>query len=201
MPKRSQGFIGFESNLVFEREMKKGLGGAGSNQYFYNTSYGLYDWFSFDGKLGMGDAEFDTREAGKLDFGSGFSGGYGARFKIYNNQENGIKTIFGFHHISAHPPKETVNDVKYGAIWDEWQFSLLASKAIGSLEPYLGVKTSQLFIIRKDNVTTKSAWNGARNHVGVFAGASIDLPKNWLLNIDGRFIDETALSAAISYKL
>lgn len=201
MPKRSQWFIGFEGNLVFKREMKKNLGDAESNQYFYNASYGLYDWFSFDGKLGMGDAEFDTREAGKLDFGSGFSGGYGARFRIYNNQENMIKAIFGFHHISAHPPKEVIHNMKYAAIWDEWQVSLLLSKAIGKIEPYVGVKASELFIIRKDNITDEWAWNGAKDHVGIFAGAAIDLPKNWLLDVEGRFIDETALSVALSYKL
>lgn len=201
MPKRSQWFIGFESNLVFEREMKKNLGDASSRQYFYNTSYGLYDWFSFDGKLGMGDTKFEPGDTGKLDFDSGFAGAYGARFKIYNNEEKNIRAIFGFQHISAHPPKKVVHNMKYAAIWDEWQFSLLLSKAFGRIEPYAGVKASQLFIIRKDNVTDKSTWNGARRHFGIFGGASVDLPKNWLLNIDGRFIDENALSAAISYKL
>ena len=201
MPKRSQWFIGFETNLVFKRAMNKNLGDAESNQYFYNTSYGLYDWFSFDGKLGMGDTEFDTREAGKLDFGSGLSGGYGARVRLYNNKENGTRAIFGFHHISAHPPKETVDSVKYAAIWDEWQVSLLLSKAIGMIEPYVGVKASELFIIRKDNITDEWAWNGARRHFGAIAGLAIELPHNWNLDVEGRFIDETALSVALSYKL
>jgi len=201
MPKRGQWYIGFETNLVFERAIRKELGKAESNQYFYNASYGLYDWLSFDGKLGAGDVEFDTKEAGHLDFDCGLSGAYGLRFKIYNDASKGLRAIFGFQHISAHPPKEEVNNVKYHAIWDEWQFSLLLSKELKHLQPYLGVKESQLYIIRKDNLQSDWAWNGARRHFGIITGSKIDILKNLYLNLEGRFIDETAVSAALSYKL
>lgn len=201
MPKRGQWYIGFETNLVFERDMHKGLGEAESNQYFYNTSYGVYDWLSFDGKLGVGDTEFDTVETGHLDFDSGFAGAYGLRFRIYNDESKKVKAIFGFQHISAHPPHETVNDVKYTAIWDEWQFSLLISKAYGRFEPYLGLKASQLYLIRKDNVEKSWSWNGSEDHFGVVLGSHIDLSENLYINVDGRFIDENAFSTALTYKL
>lgn len=201
MPKRNQWYMGFETLLVFKRDMHKALGEAKSSQYFLNTSYGIYDWFSFDGKLGAGDVEFDTREAGRLDFDFGFAGAYGVRFKIYNDQPKRIKAIFGFQHISAHPPKEEVNNVKYSAIWDEWQLSLLVSKGIGKIDPYLGVKASQLYIIRKDNMQSDWSWNGARDHFGIIVGSNVDLLRNWYFNLEGRFIDETAISMALSYKL
>ena len=201
MPKRGQWYMGFETNLVFEREMRKALGDAESRQYFLNTSYGIYDWFSFDGKLGAGDVEFDTREAGRLDYKYGFSGAYGVRFKIYNDDSKRIRAILGFQHISAHPPGKEVNNVKYSAIWDEWQFSLLLAKGFGRFEPYLGIKTSQLYILRKDNLQDDWTWNGAKGHFGIVAGSKIDIFKNLYLDLEGRFIDETAFSAALSYKL
>ncbi|MCM8781909.1 MAG: hypothetical protein NC828_02520 [Candidatus Omnitrophica bacterium] len=201
MPRRGQWYIGFETNLVSKRDMRKGLGEAETDQYFYNASYGLYDWFSFDGKLGGGDIEFDTKEAGHLDFDLGFAGAYGARFKIYNDEAEKIRAIFGFQHISVHPPKEKVGSVEYRAIWDEWQFSLLLSKAIRQFEPYLGIKASQLNIIRKDNFEDAWAWNGSRRHFGIVTGSKIDIFKNCYLDLEGRFIDETAFSAALSWQL
>ncbi|MBI4336151.1 MAG: hypothetical protein HY589_05795 [Candidatus Omnitrophica bacterium] len=201
MPRRGQWYIGFEGNAVFEREMNKNLGEAETNQYFYNASYGLYDWLSFDGKLGAGDLEFDTRETGRLDYSSGFSGAYGLRFKIYDDEAGRLRAIFGFHHISAHPPGEKVNEVKYTAIWDEWQISLLLAKGVGRLNPYFGVKASQVFLIRRDSLQSDWSWNGAKDHFGVITGSNINLLKNWYLNLEARFIDETALSAALSYKL
>jgi len=201
MPKRGQWFMGFEANVVSSRDMKKGLGDAETRQFFYDGSYGIYDWFSFDGRLGIGDAEFDTLDAGRFDLGFGFAGAYGARVRLYNDEKERIKVVFGFQHISAHPPKEDKNSVKYGAIWDEWQFSLLASKAAGRFEPYLGVKASQLYIIRRDNNQNDWAWNGAKRHFGVVAGSCIDISKNWYLDIEGRFIDETAFSAALNCRV
>lgn len=193
--------MGFEVNSVFERKMNKNLGDAKTSQYFYNASYGIYDWFSFDGKLGVGDLEFDTREAGRLDMDYGFSGAYGMRFRIYNNEEKALRGVLGFQHISAHPPREEVNNVKYSAIWDEWQLSFLMAKDFGRFDPYAGIKASQVYIIRKDNVQDKWAWNGARDHFGVFVGSRVDIGKNWYLDLEGRFIDETAASVAVSYKL
>ncbi|MDD5449467.1 MAG: hypothetical protein PHO42_02590 [Candidatus Omnitrophica bacterium] len=200
MPKRGQWFMGFEANYVFGREMPKGLGDARARQFFYNASYGIYDWLSFDGKLGAGDIAFDTVGQGRLKYDVGFSGAYGLRFRIYNNEPERMRGILGFQHISAHPPSEKINDVNYTAIWDEWQCSLLFSKGFWRLDPYIGVKVSQLYIIRKDSVEESWSWNGAKDHFGLIAGSKFNLPKNWYLDVEGRFIDETALSAALSYK-
>jgi len=191
--------MGFEANIVFDRHMRKRLGGTETTQFFYDGSYGIYDWFSFDGRLGVGNTKFDTIEAGRLDYDFGFAGAYGARFRIYNNEGKKLTGIFGFQHISAHPPKKEAGSVKYSAIWDEWQLSLLLSKEIGKFRPYAGVKASQLYIIRRDNVQSEWAWNGAKDHFGIFAGSNIILSKGCFLDIEGRFIDETAFSAALNF--
>jgi hypothetical protein len=193
--------MGVESNLVFRRKMDKGLGRAKSSQYFYNASYGIYDWFSFDGKLGMGDMEYDPAQPGRLDLDFGFSGAYGLRFGVYKNDAQKTRAILGFQHISAHPPQEEVGGVKYASIWDEWQVSFLVSKGLGRFTPYAGLKASQLYIIRKDSAGNHWKWNGARDHFGLIAGAKFDIAKDLYLDAEGRFLDETAFSAAISYKL
>ncbi|MCX5715535.1 MAG: hypothetical protein NTV07_01475 [Candidatus Omnitrophica bacterium] len=201
MPKRNAWYMGAETNLVFDRDMEKNLGKAESNQYFFNLSYGIYDWFSFDGKLGVGDMEYNPSETGKLDLGLGFSGAYGLRFRVYNDAVKRQRAILGFQHISAHPPQKEVNGTKYASIWDEWQISFLVSKGVDKLEPYAGVKASQLFIIKKDNVENKWHWHGAKDHFGLIAGTNFDITKDVYLNVEGRFIDETAFSAALTYKL
>ena len=201
LPGRGKWYMGFETNIVFDRDMKKGLGEAESNQYFYNISYGIYDWFSFDGKLGMGDTEFDTIEAGRMDLDLGFAGAYGARFKVYDNREKRLRGVLGFQHISVHPSKEETAGVKYSSIWDEWQISLLLSKEFGKIEPYVGVKASQLYIIRKDNLQDDWSWNGSGDHLGIILGSKAELPGNWYLVLEGRFVDETAFSTVVSHKL
>lgn len=200
MPKRGRWYAGLETNLVFRRDMDKNLGRAGSNQYFFDLSYGLYDWFAFDGRLGIGDMEYNPVQPGKLDLGLGFSGAYGLRFRLYDDAAQRMRVIMGFQHISAHPPQKEVSGVKYASIWDEWQLSFLLSKGFGKLEPYAGVKASQLFIIWKDDVNDDWKWNGAKDHFGLAAGSKFDINRDWYLNVEARFIDETAVSAAIIYK-
>ncbi|MFH1847709.1 MAG: hypothetical protein ABH825_00650 [Candidatus Omnitrophota bacterium] len=200
MPKKGQWYMGLESNVVLERDMRKGLEDAKSAQYFYNASFGLYDWLSFDGKAGLGDLEFGTADMGTLDYDPGFAGGYGLRFKLYDDQKDSIKAILGFHHISDHPPSERINDVSYAAVYDEWQMSFLVSKRIRAFQPYLGAKASQLFVIRRDSLQSDWSWNGSDDHFGVVAGSSINLNSRWFINLEGRLIDENAFSVAISYK-
>ncbi len=201
MPARWRAHVGLETNQVLRTDMRKGLGEARSGQYFLNASCGVTDWFSLDGKLGIGSMEFDTRESGHFDLTTGFAGGYGCRLRVYDDQEARTRAILGFQHICVHPRQNVVDTVKHSSIWDEWQFSLLASRGIGRFEPYVGIKASQLYIIRKDRFSDGSSWNGAKNHFGIIGGTAIDITKSIFCVVEARFIDETAVTAAVNYKL
>lgn len=200
LPKRGQWHMGFQGNFVLRKDMHKGLNEVLSRQYFYNASYGLYDWLSFDGKLGVGDFEFTAEIPGNLNFEIGFSGGYGLRAKVYDDKINALKGIIGFHHISIHPPSESIGDVKYSAVYDEWEISFFASKKFGLIEPYIGGKVSQVFIIRRDNLEDDWSWNGSKEHIGFIIGSNFNISDRWYINVESRFLDEGAVSVAVSFK-
>ena len=102
----------------------------------------------------------------------------------------------------------------------EWQIAPYLAKKVGKFTPYLGVKYSDLRIKDQSQVgykyyitiiTSNSPFIdvGSSNytkkykaidHVGPFVGLDYNIGKHWKLNIEGRFVDETAISGNISYK-
>ncbi|MEW6170800.1 MAG: hypothetical protein AB1472_04520, partial [Candidatus Omnitrophota bacterium] len=102
----------------------------------------------------------------------------------------------------------------------EWQIAPYLAKKIGNFIPYLGLKYSDLRIKDQSQVgykyyitmiTSNSPFIdvGSSNytkkykavdHVGPFVGLDYNITKNLKLNIEGRFVDETAISGNISYK-
>lgn len=93
---------------------------------------------------------------------------------------------------------ESTSEWNAKATVQEWQIAPYFAKKIGSFIPYLGVKYSDQRIEYKDE-------NGkikfrADNNFGVFVGTGYKLGESWRLNLEGRFIDETAMSFACIFK-
>jgi hypothetical protein len=85
-------------------------------------------------------------------------------------------------------------------IWREWQIDLDISYDIDIFTPYLGVKYSNArarlgnFPIPISNSGSGSDHFVNRTPVGVFIGCSISNCKYFMLNIEGRLIDEDAVT-------
>ena len=94
------------------------------------------------------------------------------------------------------------------ATFQEWHFAPYIAKRIGDFLPYLGGKYSDLRVRSKNNVSwgeEPPVWSArtkdkADNNFGVFAGIDYSLGERWKLNIEGRFLDETAVSAGATYR-
>lgn len=88
--------------------------------------------------------------------------------------------------------------------FQEWQIAPYIAKKIGDFVPYLGVKYSDLRIKETliDDDDGDEDWMKlkADDNVGVFIGADYKVNDNWKLNLEGRFIDETAMSCGATYK-
>jgi len=80
----------------------------------------------------------------------------------------------------------------------EWHVAPYVAKKIGNFTPYFGVRYSDARMKEKDEWGTTSM--KADYNVGVFLGTDYKLGKNWRLNLEGRFIDETAMSVGASYR-
>jgi hypothetical protein len=198
MPSKGKWLKAFETNIVFKRKLDKSYGRVKSKQYFLDLSYGVSDWLVFDFKLGVGSFKHKPTSSYEIDYDTHFAGGYGFRIRVFDDPDKNLKGVLGFQHISLHPPIKKINGDKNEAILDDWQISTLLSKDFRIFTPYLGAKLSRCDVIHKLNGDRKRR-KSSEPFVGLVAGTDIKLGKSLKLNIEGRAIDETALSSRLSF--
>ncbi len=89
-------------------------------------------------------------------------------------------------------------------LFQEWQAALYVAKEMGAFVPYAGVKYSDLRTQIKmefEGYPSQYKYNSqADKHVGVFVGSNYELNKTWALGLEGRFVDETAMSLSVVAK-
>ena len=78
----------------------------------------------------------------------------------------------------------------------EWHIAPFIAKKLGNFTPYIGAKYSDLRM-KLDYDDNGSDNFDAERHFGTFVGTNLNLGK-FSLNLEGRFIDETAITAGIS---
>ena len=198
MPDKGKWDIGAEVHILLNRDMEKEHGEFKSRQFFTVLSYGIFDWLSFDGKIGLGDIKHKPDDKDEINYNTSFAGAYGFRVRVYQDELAKIRAIVGFQHISVHPEDKNANGVKNECIMDDWQLSFLVSKDFKYLSPYLGFKVSRCDLIHKED--GRRGRKNSDDFVGAFLGGDIYLNDRLRFNIEGRFIDEAALSAALVHK-
>jgi opacity protein-like surface antigen len=80
----------------------------------------------------------------------------------------------------------------------EWHAASYLAKEFENLTPYFGVRYSDMRMKVKSE--TSSYKLKAKDNFGVIAGIGYKITDNWCLNLEGRFIDETAASFSGAYK-
>lgn len=197
MPGKHKFVAGIESSTLFKRYLEDDYGKLRSAQYFLDLSYGVFDWLSIDLKGGAGNVKQRPVDSDELDYPSGFAGGYGFRVRFVDKDK--IKAVFGFQHISVHPKKIHIGDVKNQAILDDWQVSLLGSYDISRFTPYAGIKWSRTDYIHWIDTARKRRMSDRTKELGLVLGTDITLAENFWINIEGRLFDEEAASLRLNY--
>ncbi len=213
IPEKGELAVGFETNFMTKREVKDVTQNQSaelkSNQYLATLAYGLLDRLALKVKLGAGDLRYKDADEKQVTE-EGFLWGIGLDSKVYENEENGLKLLLGAEYFSAGDLDVKSryldpNDTLTFEDWREWQISFLVAKDIARFMPYLGVKYSDFEMDYKwydssAGTTTTGKKIEADKNFGVFLGTDYRLGENWKLNLEGRFIDETAMSFAGTYK-
>ncbi|MCM8766148.1 MAG: hypothetical protein NC920_04830 [Candidatus Omnitrophica bacterium] len=168
-----------------------------SNQFFLTLAYGITERLIFDGKLGIGEIENDRLNNSDLDYRLGWGGGYGLRFKLYEDLEEKMKIILGAHHISIHPQGKELGVVEYKSILDDNQFEALLAKEYLWGTPYLGLKVSRSRLLRREDSSESTSLHSPWG-MGVCLGYDREIKDNLFLNLEIRLIDETSFSAGIA---
>ena len=199
MPEQKQFFMGLQTHIIFKRYLEDDFGKLRSTQNLFLISYGVYDWLSIDLKGGAGNIKQHPSGSDEIHYPSNFSGGYGFRLKFLD-QDN-IKMVFGFQHISAHPGGKYVGSIKNKAILDDWQTSVLASYDFKKITPYFGTRWSRVDYIHKvGNNSSKRKMSDAGKSFGLIAGFDLPLAERFWLNLEGSAFDSEAFAFSLNYK-
>lgn len=197
MPGRNKFFASFQSHSIFKRYLEDSYGKIRSQQQFFGLSYGLLDWLSIDLKAGSGNVKQHPGGSDEVDYTTNFAGGYGFRVKFFNQQN--IKAVLGFQHISVHPKSTHLGNLKNRAILDDWQWSILASYNFKRITPYLGTRWSRIDYIHWILDQRKRWMSDATKSFGLICGLDIFLTKNFWINLEGSAFDSEAFAFSFNY--
>jgi hypothetical protein len=187
LPEKHHAAIGLETYSMDGRALEDDQGKVSSRQYFLRISYGVFDWLSIDLKGGGGDIRQHATSTDDIDYSSSFAGGYGLRLKLLEHKD--AKVVFGFQHVSVHPFHTEAAGVKHRAILDD----------IEGWVPYLGARWSRVDYIHWIDDARKRVMSDAGRCVGLIAGIDVPFGKRVWMNVEGQFVNETALSVSLNY--
>jgi len=198
MPRYHHWTWGLEANFIVDRDLDNDEGGTDGDRYFLTGSYGIFSWLSLDGKIGVGDVDWERNRGDDLSYSTNFAGAYGFRIKAYENEEWGIKGVVGFQHISVHPDARNQGGTKHETIIDEWQGSVVCSKDIGDLVPYLGARYGSLDFIKWENEAHRKRIH-SEEYYGIIVGMDYWLNERTKINLEAGFLDGEELAIGLSY--
>gem|GEM_PF-356161 len=177
-------------------------------------------------RMGVAKMKVKWTEAGdevKLESEDKFTWGVGGKVLIWNFEKPKIKLVGdGSYRIADLDISKAVvvgQDVSFDSaksrfLMQEWQLALLAAAevdvdtsgkgevlGISTMVPYAGLKYSQVYgrlrLVRSDATFYNPGEIESDHNVGIFAGCDFVGPNSVSLNIEGRFLDETAFSAGL----
>lgn len=182
-------------------------------------SYGLFDFLDIYAKLGVANYSLkgdvfagDTKTViENLTARNAFL--YGGGFKLAYPLNHGwiigcdAQFVTSNHKLdfrSVNLTTEAVSTAQYAdCIMQEWHLAPSIAKKIGRFTPYLGARYSG-FRMNQKNPNDPKRWDNlifsASRNAGVFTGIDWELAKDFKFNIEGRFIDETAISLGAAYR-
>lgn len=208
--------VGTELDFVIERELD--VSGVdveieAFNWYMSKISYTMADKVDLYCLLGGASGEFSEKYSGvdlKYETEGAFAWGLGATF-LLNEFENGIRLGLDGRYRQVEPDIDEVilNNVDVSSIitsgsieYKEWQVALGISKEFEQFVPYGGIKYTDVEASMKATIlgtTYKTDDINSDGVFGIFIGCDFLPTENISIGVEGRFIDETAVTVAATY--
>ncbi len=195
MPESRHATVGLQAYNIFYSKLEKDYGKISSLQHFGLLTLGIFDWLCLDLKGGAGHVHSRNAAAGDINYTPFLGGGYGFRVRVLEHEQT--KAVIGFQHISIHPYSKVIGNGRNKAVLDDWQFSGLVSYELKALTPYIGGRWSRVDHIHWINDQRKR--EQPVRTAGLITGFDIPLNAKTWLNIEGQFLDATAVAASINF--
>lgn len=208
---------GAEYDNVFKRELEENVdvefqSASGELALQYDNRVKAY--VTLGQAMSIEETETDGADTINYDIEDTMIWGVGLAANLYEVEGFKVFTDLGYRTMEESDYKSiTYNGTVYNlsqlgvlakASWEEWHLALGVSKKIDIVTAYGGVRFSQVeattdVSIPSISYNAKADANG-KNDVGVFLGAKISPLDNFSIDIQGRFIDETAMTIGATLK-
>jgi hypothetical protein len=216
--------LGYEGDFVGDGRLKQTIEGSGrvdnckQETNSATATINLYDRIDIFGVLGSSRissswrfTESEMTSLVSMETNYDFLWGVGGRMILFEWGNTVLGAGGRYAQSSLKPVWMQINGISVPAVgtkmgWDEWQVDLGLAQKIEIFIPYVGVKYSS---VRSDlgifPFAIASNGDGAlhmknRNPVGVFVGCTLTTGKYFMLNVEGRLIDEEALSVSGDFR-
>jgi hypothetical protein len=209
-------FSAIEADVLNQRDLDNLEGEVEAG--FYTAKLGFStDRIDIYGIIGQArDVEYNAQVSGanlKYDLENEFAWGGGISVFIY--EVFGIKlfadakyrTIEDMDYDSVtlegvKYSKEALTGSKKNATWEEQQVALSIAKKFEYFTPYIGLKYSDVEASAKvtiEGIVYDTGNLDAGENIGAFVGCSLTPLENLSVDVEGRFMDEEAVSVALVY--
>jgi len=190
----------------------------GGNNILGKITYGVFDFLDIYAKLGAADYNLkgdvvvgDTRAVTE-DLSARTAFLYGGGIKLAHEFEAGWIIGLDAQYLTSDHKLDFDATSKSGAvtkaIYDtcriqEWHAAPYVARKVANFTPYAGGRYSDLRL-RQEGPNDPKRWDHLRFkadcNIGVFAGTDWNLGDHFKLNVEGSFIDETAMSVGVAYR-
>ena len=167
--------------------------------------YGLTDWLSVYGKLGVAYLQVDDPSIKKKDlstehrFGANLLSSVQLKGRLFENRKRDFAWDGSLQYIDIRKGHKGKNEGR----WHEWQFATSVAKSFGRLKPYLGVKASMTDFSFKVKEDGKLIQQGTyqENGAGPFFGTDVYFGRyeDVVLNIETSYLNGAEVDMSLSY--
>lgn len=201
----SEGF-GRDLNATLKGWDLPGTGQGELSTYLATFGYGVTDRLTVVAKLGSGNLSFDA-----LEFGHSPAVGVEAVFDLWKHAKTGIEVLVGGQVLGLINPTATDELFKYDGSYLETQANVIVARNFEvkgyKVRPYVGFTYSALdadteLQFADFGVSERFRVNVANDHpIGVVLGASAQVWKELSVGVQGRLVDEEAVTVRVSYRI
>ena len=192
------GFL--ERNLKGDAKAKVSQGG-------HFRGYGLTDWLSVYGKIGLGYLSVDDPSIVKTgdvlttnDFDSNVLSSVQVKGKLFEHKKTGVEWDGSVQYVDLRKRHKGENEGR----WHQWQLATGVAKSLGRLKPYAGVQYSIVdftYRVREQGALLRQGTYEEEGHTGFFFGTDYTFGRSEdvILNIETSYLDGAEVNVALAY--
>ncbi len=176
-------------------------------QVAHYRGYGLTDWLSIYGKLGVAYMSLHdplvVKEGGSTlhQLGANLLSGGQVKVRILKSQKYQWEWDGGIQYTDVRlRSRRGRNEVRF----HDWQFATSLAKSLGKLKPYVGIKYSSvdsLFRVHQGGVLRKQVEHQSENPLGFFVGTDVYLGQyeDVVINVESGYVDGAEVTVAVAH--